>query len=371
MEIKFISVNCANVSNGDVGFCVCKSCYMNEGPCFHDEECQADLSCGIDNCPISHPFSSATNCCTDQLSRRRRSSMINLRNKEDLALQIPHVDDEMLQPHEKDMMNEILSKIQSRSRIGQLYWDQHIMQEILMNHQRRNKIVNEDQDNIESLFKGSNMKSKSLQKVWQENMKSFHSAAYIQHMKSLRIQKVSRKTSGQTIVRKTKSNSNTPTKLKYSHIASSKFGLSVLLNTNEAEYGNALKNNFVGFKILVHTPYDFAEVDGIGMAMDQNIQSYIGIRGNHFWTTDAANKLDLFQKRCLSRSDDLTKYPKIRLNLFSNYTQKGCILECFANLIYDQCGCLPYHYPDFYLVWKVNTTCDYNGLKCLSTVNGT
>ena len=173
------------------------------------------------------------------------------------------------------------------------------------------------------------------------------------------------------VIRKTKSNSNTPTKLKYSHIASSKFGLSVLLNTNEAEYGNALKNNFVGFKILVHTPYDFAEVDGIGMAMDQNIQSYIGIRGNHFWTTDAANKLDLFQKRCLSRSDDLTKYPKIRLNLFSNYTQKGCILECFANLIYDQCGCLPYHYPDFYLVWKVNTTCDYNGLKCLSTVNGT
>ena len=173
------------------------------------------------------------------------------------------------------------------------------------------------------------------------------------------------------VIRKTKSNSNTPTKLKYSHIASSKFGLSVLLNTNEAEYGNALKNNFVGFKILVHTPYDFAEVDGIGMAMDQNIQSYIGIRGNHFWTTDAANKLDLFQKRCLSRSDDLTKYPKIRLNLFSNYTQKGCILECFANLIYDQCGCLPYHYPDFYVVWKVNTTCDYNGLKCLSTVNGT
>ena len=344
---------------------------MNEGPCFHDEECQADLSCGIDNCPNSHPFSSATNCCTDQLSRRRRSSMMNLRNKEDLALQIPHVDDEMLQPHEKDMMNEILSKIQSRSRIGQLYWDQHIMQEILMNHQQRNKIVNEDQNNIESLFKGSDMKSKSLRKVWQENMKSFHSAAYIQHMKRLRIQKVSRKTSGQTIVRKTKSNSNTPTKLKHSHIASSKFGLSVLLNTNEAEYGNALKNNFVGFKVLVHTPYDFAEVDGIGMAMDQNIQSYIGIRGNHFATTEAANKLDLFQKRCLSRSDDLTKYPKIRLNLFSNYTQKGCTLECYANLIYDQCGCLPYHYPDFYLVWKVNTTCNYNGLKCLSSVNGT
>ena len=357
------------MSNGDIGFCVCKSCSIDEGPCFHEKECQGDLACGIDNCPIS-------NCCTDQISsqkRTNRSSMISLMNKKELMLQIPHsISDEILQPSDKVIMNEILSKIQAKSRIGQWNLNQHVLQELLTNYQQRNKVVFEDQDNAESLFKGIvNVTSRSLQNMLQQNMKYFYSTVHIQNMKKLKGQKISRKTSCQMVIRKTKSNSNTPTKLKYSHIASSKFGLSVLLNTNEAEYGNALKNNFVGFKILVHTPYDFAEVDGIGMAMDQNIQSYIGIRGNHFATTEAANKLDLFQKRCLSRSDDLTKYPKIRLNLFSNYTQKGCILECYANLIYDQCGCLPYHYPDFYVVWKVNTTCDYNGLKCLSTVNGT
>ena len=362
------------MTNGDIGFCVCKSCSIDEGPCFHEKECQGDLACGIDNCPISHPFSSLTNCCTDQLSRRgrtNRSSLINLRIKKELVLQIPYVSDEILHPPHKVIMNEILSKIQAKSRIGQLNLNQHVLQELLMNYQQRNKVVFEEHDNVEGLFKGIvNIKSKTLQNMWQENMKYFYSTLHIQNMKRLKRKKVFKKSSSQSIVRKVKSNFNTPTKLRHSHIVSSKFGLSVLLNTNEAEYGNALKNNFVGFKTLVHTPYDFAEVDAIGMAMDKNIQSYIGIRGYHSWTTDAANELNLFQKKCLSRFDDVTKYPKIRLNLFSNYTQKGCILECYANLIYDQCGCLPYHYPDFFLVWKVNTTCDYKGLKCLSTVNG-
>ena len=170
---------------------------------------------------------------------------------------------------------------------------------------------------------------------------------------------------------KTSTESNSQTLLRKTHHADSKFGLTVVLNPNEAEYGNALKNSFTGFKALVHTPYDFAEVDAIGMAIDKNIQSYIGIRGYHSWTTDAANGMLFLQKRCLSRSDDITKYPFITLDVFANYTKKGCILECHANLYFEKCKCLPYHYPDFTHAWLKNTTaCDYNGLKCLSTVKG-
>ena len=68
-----------------------------------------------------------------------------------------------------------------------------------------------------------------------------------------------------------------------------------MLNPKTPEYSNALKNSFSGFKTLVHTPYDFAEVDAVGMAIDQNIRAYIGIRGFHSWTTDAANAMDLKQ----------------------------------------------------------------------------
>ena len=175
-----------------------------------------------------------------------------------------------------------------------------------------------------------------------------------------------------TTLQKTSSpKSSSPTELKKSHHASADFGLTVVLNPKEPEYSNALKNSFTGFKTLVHTPYDFAEVDAVGMAIDENIRAYIGIRGYHSWTTEAANAMDLKHKRCLARTDDLTKYHDIRVDIFANYTKKGCILECYANLYYDMCRCIPYHYPDFTKAWHVNsTTCDYNGLKCLSTVQG-
>ena len=45
--------------------------------------------------------------------------------KKELMLQIPHVSDEILHPSDNVIMNEILSKIQAKSRIGQLNLNQH------------------------------------------------------------------------------------------------------------------------------------------------------------------------------------------------------------------------------------------------------
>ena len=57
-----------------------------------------------------------------------------------------------------------------------------------------------------------------------------------------------------SFLRKTLIKSNDQTELRNSHVASSKYGLTVILNPNEAEYTNAVKNNFIGFKITVN-PY--------------------------------------------------------------------------------------------------------------------
>ena len=170
--------------------------------------------------------------------------------------------------------------------------------------------------------------------------------------------------------RKTLIKSNDQTELRNSHKASSKYGLTVILNPNEDEYTEALKNNFVGFKTLVHTPYNFPEVDAVGMAMDKNVQATVGIRGHHSFITDAANELGLYQKKCLSRSDNVTKYNEVKLEVFAKYTRKGCILECHANIFYDKCGCLPYHYPDFSAVWNKTTNCNHTGLQCISKLIG-
>ena len=68
----FFSVNCANVSNGDIEYCQCHPCGENEGDCDVDEECMGDTICGIDNCPEGLGFESNVDCCyTSQLGDER------------------------------------------------------------------------------------------------------------------------------------------------------------------------------------------------------------------------------------------------------------------------------------------------------------
>jgi len=157
------------------------------------------------------------------------------------------------------------------------------------------------------------------------------------------------------------------------HLASSVEGLIVILNPNVEEYKtDAVKNNFIGFKTLVHSPYDFPYVEAVGKAMGPNIRSYMGFLGFHSWITEAADaNYDPEQKKCSSKKGD------IELDVFQDYTRKNCVFECQAKSIFKKCGCLPYHYPEFHLattgIWKeVNSTaCNYTQLQCLSKAKGT
>merc|ERR1712218_611986 len=147
------------------------------------------------------------------------------------------------------------------------------------------------------------------------------------------------------------------------HLASSVEGLIVKLNPNVEEYKtDAVKNNFIGFKYLVHSPYDFPYVETVGKAMGPNIQSYIGFLGFHSWITDAADAYHCnpFQcpKNCASKHD-------IELDVFHDYTRANCVFECQAKSMFENCRCLPYHYPEFHLtntgIWKnvTSTACNY------------
>ena len=97
------------------------------------------------------------------------------------------------------------------------------------------------------------------------------------------------------------------------HLASSVEGLRVKLNPNVEEYKtNAVKNNFIGFKYLVHSPYDFPYVEAVGKTMGPNIQSYIGFLGFHSFITDSADAYKPEQKNCASKHD-------IELDVFRDY----------------------------------------------------
>ena len=68
--------------------------------------------------------------------------------------------------------------------------------------------------------------------------------------------------------RSTKPKAKDPTKLRRTNVANSMLGLSVVLYPNEGEYSGVVMNNYVGFKALVHSPFDFVEVGGKGFAVE-------------------------------------------------------------------------------------------------------
>ena len=62
--VKTLSlVNCATASNGDDEFCYCNTCSENEGDCDALDECQNVLACGLSNCPASLGFDTEVDCC--------------------------------------------------------------------------------------------------------------------------------------------------------------------------------------------------------------------------------------------------------------------------------------------------------------------
>ena len=49
----------------------------------------------------------------------------------------------------------------------------------------------------------------------------------------------------------------------------------MVLYPNEAEYGETVMNNYLGFKALVHSPFDFPEVGGKGLAVESEKEVHI------------------------------------------------------------------------------------------------
>ena len=88
----------------------------------------------------------------------------------------------------------------------------------------------------------------------------------------------------------------------------------------------------------------------------------------YLFFADAVIDLPLEDRKCIRYDENIKNFPNVSLTLFANYSRKACFLECQATALYEECGCLPYNFPDFTLVWThINqTSCDYEGLVCLA-----
>ena len=73
------------------------------------------------------------------------------------------------------------------------------------------------------------------------------------------------------------------------------------------------------------------------------------------------------KRKCLYHGEAASKIPALyRPKAFKDYTMVNCLLECDAKIVMNECGCLPYHYPEFKKVRHTETSCNVSGIQCLA-----
>ena len=154
--------------------------------------------------------------------------------------------------------------------------------------------------------------------------------------------------------------------LRKTNAANSLLGLTVVLYANREQYSEVTMNNFFGFKVLVHSPYDFPEVGAKGFAVGEKKEAFVAVGATETTSTSDVLSMPLAKRECLKHNENMDNYEDIVLQVFANYSQKACYLECEARALYSKCGCLPYYFPDFSRVFKNDTNCNVTGLRCLA-----
>ena len=91
--------------------------------------------------------------------------------------------------------------------------------------------------------------------------------------------------------------------LKRTNSANSKLGLTILLNSGWSNYRKpwAVKNDYVGWKILAHNPLVYPEVRGKGLSVNAGNEAFISIKAQVYTLKprysefrDIMNKTQLF-----------------------------------------------------------------------------
>jgi len=144
--------------------------------------------------------------------------------------------------------------------------------------------------------------------------------------------------------------------------------LSVYLKVDRKGYNAYSSHDFYGFKVSVHSPFTFPEPDAKGFTVDAGNVAYIGVDARKTESTDTVYSMGIKRRNCIKHDEKLEDLEEvgIKLEVYKNYSRNACYLECRARKLQEECKCLPYNYPNFGIAWKVDVSCDYEGLKCLA-----
>ncbi|XP_040167541.1 sodium channel protein Nach-like [Anopheles arabiensis] len=115
-------------------------------------------------------------------------------------------------------------------------------------------------------------------------------------------------------------------------------GLSVLLQPHAEDYHSTDVASY-GFKVMIHSSYDYPDNDAEIKLVLAGTESFITLRPTATYATDDALDVAPSVRNCYSRQERV-------LGVMQRYSYVNCMVECRAANIYAKCGCVPYHLPN-------------------------
>ncbi|ALC43319.1 CG8546 [Drosophila busckii] len=132
-----------------------------------------------------------------------------------------------------------------------------------------------------------------------------------------------------------------------------KAGLYLFLGGLEVDFDDMCRGPVQGFKILLHTPGEVAQVTRQYFRIPFDQEVLISIRPKIITTSDGLKYYEPQRRQCFFQKERNLRY-------FNIYSQSNCELECLANYTLTKCGCVKFSMPR-----NVNMpVCGADSLKC-------
>ncbi|XP_036227734.2 pickpocket protein 28 [Bactrocera oleae] len=133
-------------------------------------------------------------------------------------------------------------------------------------------------------------------------------------------------------------------------------GLGLILDAESEEY-YCSSSDSIGFKILLHNPLEVPNMHEIGLLLSPGLETKIRIQPEKVESETYLRFISKNARKCLFENEE-------RLEMYTEYTQRNCGIECSAAVILENCGCLPHYVPKFF---GNETTCSMSMYNCVES----
>ncbi|XP_012159624.2 pickpocket protein 28-like [Ceratitis capitata] len=134
-------------------------------------------------------------------------------------------------------------------------------------------------------------------------------------------------------------------------------GLSFVLDVESEEYYCSTSDS-IGFKILLHNPLEVPNMREIGLLLSPGRETKIRIQPDKIESERYLRYISKSSRKCLFEDEEY-------LEMYNEYTQRNCGVQCSAGEILESCGCLLYYVP---MIYGNETICGVRDYSCAERI---